>query len=160
MEVSVDDITERDLADSAARLPAGPRSAEAEVLDALPDNEIRAAMATLPEGFGAAMYYADVQGYTYAETAAILDIPREPPCRGCPVAGNAAHRTWPTSPHGRGDYAAVRAAHRVAGAKWPQARRLSEFHHGFNAARRRRRQRDLKQSDISLARRSTDVEAL
>ncbi|HEX3548249.1 MAG TPA: sigma-70 family RNA polymerase sigma factor [Mycobacterium sp.] len=74
-EVSVDDITERDLADSAARLPAGPYSAEAEALDALPDNEIKAAMEALPDGFRAAVYYAEVQGYTYAETAAILDIP-------------------------------------------------------------------------------------
>ena len=74
-EVSVDAITEWDLASSATRLPAGPRSAEAEVLDALPDSEIKAALATLPEGFRTVVYYADVQGYTYAETAAILNIP-------------------------------------------------------------------------------------
>lgn len=74
-EVPVDAITERDLADSAARLPAGQRSAEAEVLEALPDNEIKAAMDALPEGFRSVVYYADVQGYTYAETAAILGIP-------------------------------------------------------------------------------------
>jgi DNA-directed RNA polymerase specialized sigma24 family protein len=46
------------------------------VLDALPDNDIKAAMDALPDGFRAAVYYADVQGYTYAETAAILDIPK------------------------------------------------------------------------------------
>jgi RNA polymerase sigma-70 factor (TIGR02947 family) len=74
-EIPVDEITERDLAGSAVRLPAGLRSAEAEVLDALPDSEIKAALATLPEGFGAVVYLADVQGYTYAETAAILNIP-------------------------------------------------------------------------------------
>jgi RNA polymerase sigma-70 factor (ECF subfamily) len=74
-EVPVDAITERDLADSAARLPAGQRSAEAEVLEALPHNEIKAAMDALPEGFRSVVYYADVQGYTYAETAAILGIP-------------------------------------------------------------------------------------
>ena len=74
-EVSVDNITERDLAGSAARLLAGLRSAEAEVLDALPGSEIKAAMDALPDSFRTAVYYADVQGYTYAETAAILDIP-------------------------------------------------------------------------------------
>jgi len=74
-EVPVDGITERDLADSAARTPAGLRSAEAEVLDALPDKEIKAAMDALPDGFRAVVYYADIQGYTYAETAAILGIP-------------------------------------------------------------------------------------
>jgi RNA polymerase sigma-70 factor (ECF subfamily) len=74
-EVSVEEITERDLASSAARAPAGLRSAEAEVLEALPDSRIQAAMQDLPEGFRAAVYYADVRGYTYAETAAILNIP-------------------------------------------------------------------------------------
>jgi RNA polymerase sigma factor (sigma-70 family) len=74
-EVPVDGITERDLVESTARAPAGLRSAEAEVLEALPDNEIKAAMAALPDGFRAVLYYADVQGYTYAETAAILGIP-------------------------------------------------------------------------------------
>ena len=74
-EVSVEDITERDLASSAARAPAGLRSAEAEVLEALPDSQIQAAMQDLPEAFRAAVYYADVHGYTYAETAAILNIP-------------------------------------------------------------------------------------
>ena len=75
VEVSVDQITEWDLAASAARLPAGLRSVEAEVLDALPDSEVKAAMDSLPEGFRTAVYYADVQGYTYAETAAMMNIP-------------------------------------------------------------------------------------
>ena len=74
-EVSVDGIPERDLADSAARLPSGVRSAEAEVLDTLPDNTIKDAMAALPDGFRTAVNYTDVQGYTYAETAAILGVP-------------------------------------------------------------------------------------
>jgi RNA polymerase sigma factor (sigma-70 family) len=75
VEVSVDEVTERDLAWSSARVPARQCSAEAEVLDALPDSEIKAALATLPEGFRTALYLADVEGYTYAETAAILNIP-------------------------------------------------------------------------------------
>ncbi|MGX9787685.1 sigma-70 family RNA polymerase sigma factor [Mycobacterium sp. MMS18-G62] len=65
-EVSVDEL---DLADHAAC------SAEAEALDMLPDNEIKAAMAALPDGFRAAVFYADVQGHTLAETAAIMGIP-------------------------------------------------------------------------------------
>jgi RNA polymerase sigma-70 factor (ECF subfamily) len=74
-EVSVDGVTERDLAACAARLAAGHRSAEAEVLDTWPDHEIKAAMDALPDGFRAVVYFADVQGYTYAETAKILGIP-------------------------------------------------------------------------------------
>ena len=45
------------------------------MLDALPDNEIKAALATPPDGFREAIYYADIQGYTCAEIASILDIP-------------------------------------------------------------------------------------
>jgi RNA polymerase sigma factor (sigma-70 family) len=74
-EVSVEENTERDLDSGATRSAAGLRSAEAEVLEALPDSQIQAAMHSLPEGFRAAVYYADVHGYTYAETAAILNIP-------------------------------------------------------------------------------------
>jgi len=68
VEVCVEDITEWERV-------AGLRSAEAEALEALPDNRIQAAMRDLPEGFPAVVYYADIHGYTYAETAAILNIP-------------------------------------------------------------------------------------
>jgi RNA polymerase sigma-70 factor (ECF subfamily) len=74
-EVFVDEVSELDLAGSPTRLPAAPRSAESEFLDALPDNEVKAALATLPEGSRTAVYYADVQGYTYAETARMMNIP-------------------------------------------------------------------------------------
>jgi RNA polymerase sigma-70 factor (ECF subfamily) len=75
MEVAVDEVGERDLADGAARLSTGPRSAEAEVLDALPDSEIKAALAALPVGVGVALYHSCIQGHTYAETAAMMKIP-------------------------------------------------------------------------------------
>jgi RNA polymerase sigma factor (sigma-70 family) len=74
-EVSVDAVTEADLAGSAARLTARLRSAEAEVLDALPDSDIKAALAALPDGFRSALYYADVEGYTYAQAAVMLGVP-------------------------------------------------------------------------------------
>jgi RNA polymerase sigma factor (sigma-70 family) len=74
-EVAVDEVGERDLADGAARLSTHPRSAEAEVLDALPDSEIKQALAALPDGVGVAMYHSCIQGYTYAETAAMMNIP-------------------------------------------------------------------------------------
>jgi RNA polymerase sigma-70 factor (ECF subfamily) len=74
IEVPADDLTVWEAATSASR-PGGIRSAEAEVLDALPDGDIRAAMSSLPDGFAAVLYYADIEGYTYAETAAILDVP-------------------------------------------------------------------------------------
>jgi RNA polymerase sigma-70 factor (ECF subfamily) len=69
------EITDRDLADSSAHAAAGPRSAEAEVLDTWPDSEIRSAMQSLSEGSRMVIYYADVEGYTYAQTAALMGIP-------------------------------------------------------------------------------------
>ena len=68
------EITDRDLADSAAHA-AVLKSAESELVDALPDNDIRAAMLSLSEGFRMVVYYADIEGYTYAETAVLMGIP-------------------------------------------------------------------------------------
>lgn len=74
VEVLTDGVDERDLA-GASRLPGRARSAEAELLESLPDDDIKAAISALPEGFAEVLYYADVEGYTYAETAALLAIP-------------------------------------------------------------------------------------
>ena len=74
-EVAVDDVGEHELAGSAARQSAGRPSAEDQVLDMLSDNDIRSALATLPDGTRTVMYYAGVAGYTYAETAALMNIP-------------------------------------------------------------------------------------
>ena len=74
-EVSLDELTEWDASGGVRQLSAAPRSAEAEFLDALPNNDIRSAMATLPEGSRAALYYADVLEYTYAETAVLMEVP-------------------------------------------------------------------------------------
>jgi RNA polymerase sigma-70 factor (TIGR02947 family) len=106
-EVSVDAITERDLATSAARLPSGLRSAEAEVLDALPDSEIKEALDALPEGFRAAVYYADVQGYTLAETAAILGIPHGTVMSRASRGRQRLRVALAHVAHNQGDFAAV-----------------------------------------------------
>lgn len=52
-----------------------PRSAEAEALDRMPTDEIRQALRGLPAEFRTAVYLADVEGYTYHETAAIMGTP-------------------------------------------------------------------------------------
>lgn len=72
-EVPADAITDRHLADTAAAL--GHCSAEAEVLGAIPDADIAAALTALPDGFADVVYLAAVEGYTYAETAEILGVP-------------------------------------------------------------------------------------
>ncbi len=55
-------------------LPAG-RSAEAEALDRMPAEELRQALRELPEDFRTVVYLADVEGYTYLETAAMMGTP-------------------------------------------------------------------------------------
>jgi RNA polymerase sigma-70 factor (ECF subfamily) len=51
------------------------RSAEDELMDVFTDDEVKAALDTLPEQFRLAVYLADVEGFSYKEIADILDIP-------------------------------------------------------------------------------------
>ncbi len=53
----------------------GVRSAEAEALDRMPTEQIRQALRELPEDFRTAVYLADVEGYTYHETAEMMGTP-------------------------------------------------------------------------------------
>jgi len=50
-------------------------SAEAQVLERMPDEDVRAALDALPETFRMAVWLADVEGFAYKEIAEILDIP-------------------------------------------------------------------------------------
>jgi len=50
-------------------------SAEAEVLNRIPDEDVKAALEALPESFRLAVWLADVEGFSYKEIAEILDIP-------------------------------------------------------------------------------------
>ncbi len=49
--------------------------AEVEALRRLPDEEVKQALADLPEQFRMAVYLADVEGFTYAEIADIMGTP-------------------------------------------------------------------------------------
>jgi RNA polymerase sigma-70 factor (ECF subfamily) len=50
-------------------------SAEATVLETMPDEDVKAALDALPEAFRMAVLLADVEGFSYKEIAEILDIP-------------------------------------------------------------------------------------
>jgi RNA polymerase sigma-70 factor, ECF subfamily len=66
VQYSTDEVIEQRLADTYTRsAPAGPRSAEDQALDSLPDNDIKSAMQALPQRFRDVVYYADVEGLRY-----------------------------------------------------------------------------------------------
>jgi len=50
-------------------------SAEAQVLERMPDEDVQAALEALPENFRMAVWLADVEGFAYKEIAEILNIP-------------------------------------------------------------------------------------
>jgi len=70
-----EEITDQQLATYAQHTSTGLRSAEDQALEALPDNEIKAAMLALPEQFRMAVYYADVEGLHCKEIAEIMATP-------------------------------------------------------------------------------------
>ncbi|WP_017595255.1 sigma-70 family RNA polymerase sigma factor [Nocardiopsis potens] len=72
---STDEIKDWQLAAAEAHSSSGPRSAEAEVLDHMPDSGVRAALAALPEEFRMVVYLVDVEGYPYKEVAARMGTP-------------------------------------------------------------------------------------
>jgi DNA-directed RNA polymerase specialized sigma24 family protein len=64
-----------EITDGAPRVPPTDCSAEVEVLDVMPNDDVKVAFAALPDGVRVAMYYVEVEGYTYAETAALMNVP-------------------------------------------------------------------------------------
>ena len=72
--ISSDDSPEWYLYDQLSEDGREP-SAETEVLESLPDEEVQAALGELPEQFRMAVLLADVEGFSYKEIAEILEIP-------------------------------------------------------------------------------------
>jgi RNA polymerase sigma-70 factor, ECF subfamily len=71
---STEEISDQRLVDTYARCaPASMRSAEDHALDSLPDNVIKSAMQILPQQFRDVVFYADVEGLSYQEIAAIMN---------------------------------------------------------------------------------------
>jgi RNA polymerase sigma-70 factor, ECF subfamily len=78
VQYATEELTDELLAEVHARsTPTGRRSAEDQMLDALPDNDLKSAMEALPLQFREAVYYADVLGFRYKEIAAIMNVPRD-----------------------------------------------------------------------------------
>lgn len=76
-QVDLDDVEEFYLFRRLGGLEgaAASRTAESEVLDTLPDDEVKEALESLPEQFRMAVILADIEGFSYKEIAGILDVP-------------------------------------------------------------------------------------
>ena len=70
-----DDLSDWQLHEAESHTSRGLRSAEAEALDRLADVDVVEALAKVPEDFRMAVYYADVEGFSYKEIAEIMDTP-------------------------------------------------------------------------------------
>ena len=51
------------------------RSAEEDVLESIPDADVKEALETIPENFRMAVLLADVEGFSYKEIAEITEVP-------------------------------------------------------------------------------------
>src|SRR6266508_401947 len=72
--VSDDEIEDWYLYSKLAESGAEP-SAEASVLESLPDEDVQEALSALPDQFRIAVLLADVEGFSYKEIAAITGVP-------------------------------------------------------------------------------------
>jgi len=74
---SVDAISmqDRQLAAAWSDPSSGLKTAEAEVLEHLPDPRVKHALQALPTDFRTTLYLADVEGYAYREIAGIMGTP-------------------------------------------------------------------------------------
>jgi RNA polymerase sigma-70 factor (ECF subfamily) len=75
LQANTDEVEDWQMARAEAHTSGGLRSAEVEALDRLPDSDVKAALAELPEDFRMAVYYADVEGFAYKEIAEIMGTP-------------------------------------------------------------------------------------
>jgi RNA polymerase sigma factor (sigma-70 family) len=69
------DYADWEAGQGAARLAEAASSAETQALAAFAHSDARAAMEPLPTGIRETLYYNIVAGYSYAETATMMDVP-------------------------------------------------------------------------------------
>jgi RNA polymerase sigma-70 factor (ECF subfamily) len=70
-----EDVEDWQILAASAHQSSPLKSAEVEAMDHLPDSRIKHALAELPEEFRMAVYYADVEGFSYKEISRIMHTP-------------------------------------------------------------------------------------
>ncbi|TFC19551.1 sigma-70 family RNA polymerase sigma factor [Cryobacterium algoritolerans] len=72
---TIDDLEDWQLGGAESTTAVASRSAEAEAIDHLPDSAVKDALQSIPEDFRLAVYFADVEGFSYQEIAEIMKTP-------------------------------------------------------------------------------------
>jgi RNA polymerase sigma-70 factor (ECF subfamily) len=72
---TLDDLEDWQLGGAESTTAMASRSAEAEAIDHLPDSAVKDALQSIPEDFRLAVYFADVEGFSYQEIAEIMKTP-------------------------------------------------------------------------------------
>ncbi|HZG93126.1 MAG TPA: sigma-70 family RNA polymerase sigma factor [Mycobacteriales bacterium] len=74
-QTGAEQLEDWEMARAESHMSTGLRSAESEALDHLPDSDVKEALQALPDDFRMAVYYADVEGFSYKEIAEIMGTP-------------------------------------------------------------------------------------
>ena len=73
---AIDELEDWQLGGAESRTASSStRSAEAEAIDHLPDSAVKNALQSIPEDFRMAVYFADVEGFSYQEIADMMKTP-------------------------------------------------------------------------------------
>lgn len=74
-QAHTDSVEDWQLAQASQHDSSGLKSAEMMALDNLPDTDIKRALQEIPEDFRMAVYYSDVEGFSYKEISEIMGSP-------------------------------------------------------------------------------------
>lgn len=72
---TIDELEDWQMGGAESATTTVTRSAEAEAIDHLPDSAVKDALQSIPEDFRLAVYFADVEGFSYQEIADIMKTP-------------------------------------------------------------------------------------
>ena len=72
---TIDELEDWQMGGAESATSTGTRSAEAEAIDRMPASAVKDALQSIPEDFRLAVYFADVEGFSYQEIADIMKSP-------------------------------------------------------------------------------------